>query len=70
MLVYSVLPLPANAEASDWSLLSLHSTQLREKAVRRRRRKRASCIVDSHLQARSGAKMKALVGRQAELQEV
>ena len=67
---YSVAPLPDDPEARQWDLMGAESKQQWDRAARRRRRKRASIIVTHHLQAKSGAKMKPLIGRQQELEKV
>lgn len=67
---YSVSPLHADSGGGVWGLVGIVNQQERDVAARRRRPKRASIIVDSHQQVKSGAKMKSLVGRQHELEQV
>lgn len=70
MQVYSIAPLPGDLKPRTKHPLGERQRQRREDVVRPRRRKRASIIVDGHLQAKSGAKMKPLIGRQSELEQV
>lgn len=68
--VFGVSHLPENSDARYWGHTGLQSQDDQVRAARRRRRKRASIVVDDQLQSKSGAKMKPLIGRQAELNQV
>lgn len=65
--VYGVSPIPNTILAHQWSAMHAGSMNLLSKQMRQRRRKRSSVIIDAALEAKSGAKIKHLVGRKEHL---